>query len=134
MNNTAERIIVFKSFDSSVEANLAKTKLDAHGIPCFLTEENLANLYPIHNPKFSGVRLHLFEKDAIQAQHVLNDILLAADKESVHCPNCRSTRIEFEYTRKFNWRLLTFLLSLFVILFPPRKSYRCKDCNYEFKG
>lgn len=63
MAESQEKIIEFKRYDTLVEANLAKTKLDAYGIPCFLTDEHFGNLYPISNGIFPGVRLHLFEKD-----------------------------------------------------------------------
>ena len=63
MTEPQEKIIIFCAYDTVVEANLARTKLDAHGIPCFLTDENLTNLYPIRNAIFPGVRLHIFEKD-----------------------------------------------------------------------
>ena len=55
------------------EANLAKTKLDAYGIPCFLTEENFTNLYPIRNAIFPGVRLHIFEIDQERVKEILTD-------------------------------------------------------------
>lgn len=68
-----DEIIVFKRFESAIDANIVKTKLDANGIPCFLTEENLANLYPLQNFLAMGVRLHLFSKDIEWAQSVLNE-------------------------------------------------------------
>ena len=117
-----------------MEANLAKTKLDAYGIPCFLTGENLANLYPLQNAKFSGVNLHLFLKDSEQAHQVLQDILLSSDKELTHCPKCGSTHLEFNYSKKFSSRLISILSSVFFALFPPKKLYHCLDCNHEFKG
>ncbi len=68
------RIIVLQTFAQGIEASLAKSKLDAHGIPCFLTEENLVNLYPIQSPAMS-VRLHVFEQDAGRARAILNDMI-----------------------------------------------------------
>lgn len=68
-----DKIVIYKSFDTVVLANLAKTKLDAYGIPCFLTEEHFTNLYPIRNAIFPGVRLHIFEKDKGQADEVLRE-------------------------------------------------------------
>lgn len=68
-----DEIIVFRRFENAIDANIVKTKLDANGIPCFLTEENLANLYPLQNFLAMGVRLHLFSKDVEWAQSVLND-------------------------------------------------------------
>jgi len=66
-----DKIIVFKGFDTGVEANLAKTKLDAYGIPCFLTGENFINIYPIRNDIFPGVRLHIFENDKTRVTEIL---------------------------------------------------------------
>ncbi len=68
-----EKIIIYSSFDNVIAANIAKTKLDAYGIPCFLTEENFTSLYPLRNDIFPGVRLHLFEKDAEQAKNILEE-------------------------------------------------------------
>jgi Putative prokaryotic signal transducing protein len=68
-----DKIILYRSFDTVIEAYLAKTKLDAYGVPCFLTEEHFTNLYPIRNAIFPGVRLHIFEKDRGRASEVLRD-------------------------------------------------------------
>ena len=68
-----DRIIIYKAFDTVIQANLAKTKLDAYGIPCFLTGETFTNLYPLRNDIFPGVRLHIFEKDKEQADDVLRE-------------------------------------------------------------
>ena len=68
-----DEIIVFKRFENAIEANIIKTKLDANGIPCFLSDENLANLYPLQNFLAMGVRLHLFAKDVEWAKSVLTE-------------------------------------------------------------
>jgi hypothetical protein len=46
MMQDRDDIIVFQGFDNVIEANITKSKLDAYGVPCFLTEENMASLYP----------------------------------------------------------------------------------------
>lgn len=68
-----DKIIILESYDTVIQANLAKTKLDAYGVPCFLTEENFTNLYPFRNDIFPGVRLHVFEKDTDRAREVLKE-------------------------------------------------------------
>ncbi len=68
-----EKIIVHSTYDSTVKANLAKTKLDAYGIPCFLVDENFVNLLPIQNELFPGVRLCIFEKDRARVKEVLQE-------------------------------------------------------------
>ena len=73
MEDPAEKIIIYQAFDTVMQANLAKTKLDAYGIPCFLTEENFTSLYPFRNDIFPGVRLHIFEKDVDRAKEILTE-------------------------------------------------------------
>lgn len=70
--NEQDRIVVLEAFDNAILANLAKTKLDAYGIPCFLTDENFNNLYPFRNELIPGVRLFVFEQDINRAREILN--------------------------------------------------------------
>ena len=71
MADSSEKIIVFDSYDTGIKASLVKTKLDAYGIPCFLTGENFVNLYPFRNELFSGVQLFIFEKDKDRVVEIL---------------------------------------------------------------
>jgi uncharacterized protein YlaN (UPF0358 family) len=128
-----DQIIAFKKYDSSIDANLAKTKLDAHGIPCFLTEENLTNLYPLQNLLLFGVRLHIFSKDQQMAEQVLNDIDNSQD--TLTCPACRSQHISLQPSTKFTSRIGRFLIAFFLGMgFPPKKTYHCGDCAREFEN
>jgi hypothetical protein len=73
MTDSTENIIVFDSYDTSIKASLVKTKLDAYGIPCFLTGENFVNLYPFRNELFTGVQLFIFEKDKDRVVEILRE-------------------------------------------------------------
>ena len=128
MKEPEEKIIVFKAYDTVMEANLAKTKLDAYGIPCFLTDENFVGLYPIRNEVFPGVRLHIFERDANQVRQTLNDI-----RSERTCPNCKSKNISREVTQENKpLKIITAVTS--GILFPDRMIFKCLDCLGEFDG
>jgi len=129
-----EEIIVFRAFENSIDANIVKTKLDAYGVPCFLTEENLANLYPGQNSLIFNIRLHLFAKDRDRAQQILEEgNLILNDEPSTRCPKCHSHRIDRDLPKKLKPEL-AFIVNflLFGILFPNQKVYRCQDCQYEF--
>lgn len=127
-----DKIIVFRKYDSSIEANLAKTKLDAHGIPCFLTEENLNNLYPLQNLLLFGVRLHIFSKDLPNAEQVLETALIS--EEPSVCPVCRSQNIALDHTKKLTPRIARLILAIFTFAtVPVKKIYRCQDCAREFE-
>lgn len=125
-----DEIVVFRQYDTAIDANLAKTKLDAHGVPCFLTEENLATLYTGQSFRLFGVRLHLFRKDVLMASQILDDQEVV---EPTTCPNCGSQKVEIQYSRKFSSIFTSVIPMLFTgTLLPNKKVYRCQDCRCEF--
>jgi len=129
-----DEIIVYRQFDTAIEANIIKTKLDAFGVPCFLTEENLVNLYP-GQPIFPfRVRLHIFAKDFDRAEQILAEESLSIEDDSVtRCPKCQSKSIEREFPKKLSATFLGELNVLFLgIFFPEKKINHCRNCNFEF--
>lgn len=127
MDEDNDKIIVFDAYDTVVAANLVKTKLDAFGIPCFLTDENFVALYPIRNELFPGIRLHIFEKDKAQVKEILKEEIAVVNT----CPVCRSTDIVYEPSRA---SITTYVISevLMGLFLPVKKIYRCQDCKSEF--
>ncbi len=132
MTEEQEKIIVLKSFENPIQGSLAKSKLDAYGIPCFVTEENFGNLYPLQNPRFSGVRLHVFEKDQEQARQVLNENLILAEQEQSRCPRCHSVNITRASDRPFKYRLVALVFYVITAIIPPKKAYHCRNCQHNF--
>lgn len=57
------KIVVYKTFENPMEANIVKTRLLDAGFNCFLTGENVALVYPVFNTSISGVQLHVFDGD-----------------------------------------------------------------------
>ncbi|MEJ1241347.1 DUF2007 domain-containing protein [Chryseolinea sp. T2] len=128
-------IVVFRTFRDAITANIVKSKLDAFGIPCFLTEENLSNLYPGASALMnSQVRLHLFQHDVESARQVLSESNLVLQDETVlHCPACHSTNIERDFPRRLSQNTLSALRYIFFGIFSPEKKvYRCANCDFEF--
>lgn len=125
----AEKIIVFHSYDTVVQANLAKTKLDAYGIPCFLTEENLTSLYPLQAGIFSGVRLHIFERDAEEVKQILDH---QPFDTFIKCPDCGSVKLEKEFSPIQKFTKSIFLSIGFSVPIAP-SEYRCLNCGKKFE-
>lgn len=131
------KIVEFGQFDTAIDANIVKTKLDAHGIPCFLTEENMANLYPgvgFQLPAFR-VRLHLLSDDVERATRILDDThsLQVHDESTPTCPRCQSTAVYRDYSQKADgrfWRVL--LTTLVMIPIPALHVSHCNNCGLEF--
>ena len=130
MESGKNRIIVFQAFDTLIQANLVKTKLDAYGIPCFLSDENFVNLYPIRNDIFPGIRLHIFENDAARVTEILSENLANEKGDGVKCPVCQSTRISLANSRK-GWAAWLLASLLFTVL-PQKRVFRCQTCDAEF--
>jgi hypothetical protein len=102
----AENIIVLDSFYEPLAAHLARTKLEAAGIPCFLTNENLVSLNRMYSPVAGGVRLHVYQRDAAQAAEVLREppvmraepggLAEPATAETERCPRCGSSEVTYD--------------------------------------
>jgi hypothetical protein len=130
MNEPEDRIIVFESYDTVMAANLVKTKLDAYGIPCFLSDEHFVGLYPFRNELFPGVRLHIFEKDQERVKEILGD-QHSEETDLAQCPFCQSEHIVLKPSKK--GIVPEFIASLRAGLFlPPKEIYQCQNCNKEF--
>ena len=132
-----DEIVVFRKFETTIEANIVKSKLDAFGIPCFLTEENMTNLYPGASSLMNfNVRLHLFANDVPRAHQVLEETHLdSGDENVVRCPKCNSKRVERDFPRNMSTTFASALnVMFFGVFFPERKIYRCLDCDTEFNG
>jgi len=70
----ADNIIVLTTYPNSVDAHLARTRLEAAGIPCFLSNETLVTLNVMYSPAAGGVRLHVYARDAEPATEVLRGL------------------------------------------------------------
>jgi hypothetical protein len=126
-------IIVFRQFNTAIDANIAKSKLDAFGVPCFLTEENMAGLYPGQQSLPIQVRLHIFKKDSDEASAVLLVMNSDSDIPEIVCPTCKGRRIERDFPKSLSEQPFSSLLVLFFgVLMPQRKINHCLDCDNEF--
>jgi len=65
------KTIILKSYDNPALANLEKEILNQEGISCFLSDENVVQLYPMFSSPFGGIKLHIFEEDEEKAERIL---------------------------------------------------------------
>lgn len=59
--------------NTSFEAHVLKTALEAEGIPSALHNENMTNLYGGLISAFTGVDVFVYEKDLERAKKILNE-------------------------------------------------------------
>ena len=68
-----EEIIVIATYQTTVEAHLAKGLLEESGIPALLKDETVTQLYPMFNSPFGGIKLCIMKKDEERAIQLLSD-------------------------------------------------------------
>lgn len=64
---------VVATFDNPVEANIARTQLEEHDIPCHLDDENIVSNHPMLGSAMGGVKLMVRDEDADQAAEILEE-------------------------------------------------------------
>lgn len=117
---------------------MARAKLEADGVECFLADENLIYLNWFMSNAIGGVRLQLLEDNAEVATDILSQEIPARfNAEEVGeeyyqpiCPNCHSLDVSFQENSKAS---LVFLWLLGLPVPIPRNRWRCEDCANEWK-
>ncbi|MDH3197804.1 MAG: DUF2007 domain-containing protein [Candidatus Krumholzibacteria bacterium] len=135
----SEGWVTIATFVEPTEAHLARTRLEAEGIPCVLTNEFLARVLP--SAAVGGVRLLVAPADQRRARDLLRPrphlvVLAEPGAESTPegdriCPRCRSYDVYFfEHDGGYSA-----LLELFFGFLRPWRSHKwmCKECGYEWK-
>jgi len=134
-----ERWVTVATFVEPTEAHLARTRLEAEGIPCALANEFLARVLPAN--AVGGVRLMVAPADKQRARDILRPrpqlVVVAepgaepaSDGERI-CSRCRSYDVYFfEHDGGYSA-----LIDLFFGFLRPWRSHKwiCKQCGYEWK-
>lgn len=73
--------MLYRTFDSSVEANIVKDVLETNGVPCFLSNEIFSSVLPLTNSLVGAIRLNIFAEDVDKADMILSSTTLPESKE-----------------------------------------------------
>ncbi|PLW94450.1 MAG: hypothetical protein C0592_02750 [Marinilabiliales bacterium] len=126
------KVIRLRTYSDSIEANIAKAKLQGEGIACFLTNENFNALQPDFGNRITGgIDLMINETDKELALEILNDVV---EDESYKCPHCGSDRVIIRYGKNAVSRFFLVLGSILMGA-PIRQSsneYFCRSCRKSF--
>ena len=139
-----QKLVTIASYPQPIEAHIAKGRLEAEGILCFLADENIVSVHPFYSNAVGGVKLKVREEEAEKAYTILQQIDALApepntfevadhlpNENTVICPNCGS---EDAYATRFSRKI--FALSLILFGFPLpfiRRTFHCPACGHEWK-
>ena len=76
-----DEIVTFQTYYNVMEAEIIRTKLEANGIHCFITDESLGVLYPVYNQGGGGIKLKVFARDVEKCWEILLDKGLPFDQD-----------------------------------------------------
>ncbi len=150
----AEELVPIASFSRPVDAELAKSKLDAGGVRSFVEGGTIARI----NPVLMGggetkllvraadqVRsLAILEEDPTDAHAALREVFTDLDHDG--CPRCGSTEVQpqgystwtFVIALVLVGLLLRVPMPLFVLAVPfifiRRRRFRCSECEQRWWG
>lgn len=125
-------LITISRYSFPYEAHIAKSRLDAEGIPAFVADEHTINMQWLYSNALGGVRLQVPEPFAEAALDILNedrekDLVEAVEIDVQTCPGCGSADTEFhQFGRR--WAFLMFL-GLNFPLFPVKDGIKCHACG-----
>jgi hypothetical protein len=122
--------------DPASEAELARIKLEANGIRCFLDGKNFIATYWLMSGVNRGIKLQVSESDAESALEILGidkhkEGDIGSEPINPPCPKCGGNSVEYE---KFSQKL--FYLGILLLRFPLpflKKTYKCANCGETWK-
>ncbi|WP_343581774.1 DUF2007 domain-containing protein [Acinetobacter sp.] len=124
--------VVAETYSFPYEAQIAKTQLEAAGIPARIENEHTINMDWLYSNALGGVRLLVPDRYLEQAQALLaQDFSQELELEfglSERCPQCGSTDIK-PYTEGKRPAYLVFLLLGFP-LFSYKHGTKCQKCQH----
>lgn len=126
------KYISIRSYDNYINANLERSLLEEAGINCHIKDEFTVTIDPLLSPALGGMKLMVEEKNVTKALGLLND----SDRlylQSVPCPNCKQSSLEFitVTTRYDSWIGKIKSLILNGQEQQVKQFYRCSNCGHE---
>lgn len=124
-------------FEYSSVAQIIKGRLEADGIEVFLTDNLTIDTDPLVSRAIGGVKLKVLSYQASEAKQILKAIKqysIDDERDTIHCPNCKSIHIELFSTIKDAKSLFSFIYGVLFSSHPfhTKHKYRCEMCDTEF--
>ena len=125
--------VVLNSYNTYIDAHIARGVLETEGITCWLNDENTITINPVLTNAVGGIKVMVMEEDAQQAIEIL--ARLKREQLAIVCPKCGSTNTELVSTprKASNWltAIATFFLGDYAVALD--KVQHCFDCQHEFE-
>ena len=131
-------IKAFRAYSDATEANIVLGKLQANGVPCFLTNEHTNGLLWHMSIAIGGIQLMLHDNDFDRALEILSEEptpITNEERGTVRCPNCGSNNVKFGPKTRSKYGVWGLIASLVFVVPAPvvRKGFHCFYCELDFQ-
>ena len=130
-------LVSVRRFRDLPEALLAKGSLEASGIECFLTDDNMVRMNWFISNILGGVKLAVHPEDAEAATAILDqpipetlDVEGVGEYEQPRCPECKSFDVNFE---QLNRKVAYASAWLGVPIPLQTKAWTCQSCGHRWQ-
>src|ERR1051326_83162 len=125
--------VAVSTFNRTEEAEPLKKRLEQAGVTAQIYDERKVQQYLFLSEPLAGIRVRVDKDDYQRVKDLLADwdstdgIL----RQAFHCPDCRSTRVEFpQFTRQFLSPAFYALLCKFGLF---ERTFFCEDCQFTWR-
>lgn len=143
------KLVTLAAFNMPHQAHLAKSLLEAAGIPAFIRDEHLISINPLYSPALGGVKVQVPDVHLKEAREILDSTptVELTDEEALsaipieepgpeppgimECPHCGSRGFVEELSHPVE-RLLNGLLLGLPWLWLGR-PLMCRACRHTFR-
>ena len=122
------------TFENPIDAHLLRVELENAGFTVYIADENLIGVQPLFSNAIGGVKVQVPTEQKDDAILLINN-LAEENKKDARCPQCESTKIQFNFKSSRSGKsLLSHFIALLTFTHPLYVSRvnRCLDCNFEF--
>lgn len=124
------------TFSKPYEAHIARSRLEAQGIPAFVADEHTITMNWLYSQAMGGVRLQVpscYRELAVTtlAEDKLSDLMDSQPIDVQPCPHCGSKDTEFYPPGKLPAYLIWLIVGF--PLFPIHDGIKCMACNKTAK-
>jgi len=129
--------VMLRRYRDLSEAVIVKSILDAEGIVCVLSDENLVRMDWFWSNLLGGVKLWVRQQDLENAKELINqnppedfDVEGVGAFSQPHCPRCQSIDISF---RELNKRVAFVSAYLGLPIPLERRGWKCHACGHSWQ-
>lgn len=137
-SDQTDQTVVIGHYSHVVEAELARTFLESHGIKASLQDQYTINMNWLYSGALGGVKVRVPLSQEADARQLLEDVennkfaLQDSEVQELPCPQCKSTETERRRPQSKGLAMLILYFAYLPLPFLSREKYECRSCGHQW--